>query len=556
MNTRRTPSLGVATVGLVLIVGVLAVLGGTGTSEGQAAVEMGLDMDIAGNTASSLGPVDQCHDMVWTGQPFDGIVDWSIDVYVTGDTLAPIAYDAWLTYENSSVHVTQGAPTDPLIKMPQALDLGGYDEGQAAFGAIYLEPPYNGIPGNGTLVRAGLDIGASGVVAFGLAMGAYRSEAGLHAVTSMAGELYINDLCPGGDADADGVLNADDNCPRTSNPGQQDTDLDGVGNVCDVCPSVPNPGQEDGDSDGDGDVCDNCPSISNPDQANHDTDPDGDACDADDDNDTLPDPSDNCPLAANPDQANHDADPDGDACDVDDDGDGFTDVRENYHASDPLDPQCINATNDDPGDDTKVNDGCAKKAGPSESGAACDNALDDDADTWVNDGCPLVGTRGESSFIEICDGLDNDADTAVDEGFDYNADTMPDCTEASVDTDGDTLVNTSDTNDDDDGNPEDPDWNDGRHFPDTLEVYIGSDTLDACPENPNDDAWPPDLNNNGAVIGFDTLFMRSSIGSTYGGSWYEMDKNYNRRYDLNANGAINGLDVLYIRPYIGTTCVQ
>jgi hypothetical protein len=297
---------------------------------------------------------------------------------------------------------------------------------------------------------------------------------------------------------------------------QPDQDADTIPDGSDNCPLIPNPGQEDADADGDGDACDNCPTTSNPDQANHD------------------------------------ADPDGDACDVDDDGDGFPDARETLYGSNPLDPQCANATNDDAPDDSKVNDGCAKKAGPSESGGACDNALDDDADTWVNDGCPLVGTRGESSLVEVCDGLDNDADTQVDEGYpDTNPGGPKDCMDPLVDTDGDTLLNTVDDNDDDDGNWEDPDFNDNSI--DTREAWIGSDSLDACPDNSSDDALPPDINNDGKVQGFDALFLRPAIGAQYGGT-FDVDRLYNRRLDLDTNGVVQGLDALSIRPMIGTIC--
>jgi hypothetical protein len=255
MKTTRITRFGVATVGLALAVGVLAVVGGAPSSQAQDAIEMGLDMEITGNTATTLGSVEQCYEVAWSAEPFDGIADWTIDVYVGGDTQAPVAYDAWLTYDNNKVHVLQEAPTDPLIKMPGALDLSSYHEGKAAFGVIYLDPPDEGISGDGTLTRAGLDMGGSGLVAFELAEGAYRSAAGLHPVTTMAAELAINALCPGGDADGDGVLNADDNCPTTSNPDQEDGDGDGWGDACDNCPDVANEAQTDSDGDGVGDAC-------------------------------------------------------------------------------------------------------------------------------------------------------------------------------------------------------------------------------------------------------------------------------------------------------------
>ena len=61
------------------------------------------------------------------------------------------------------------------------------------------------------------------------------------------------------DRDGDGVIDVDDNCPDTPNPGQEDADGDGVGDVCDNCPDVANADQADTDMDGIGDVCDACP---------------------------------------------------------------------------------------------------------------------------------------------------------------------------------------------------------------------------------------------------------------------------------------------------------
>jgi hypothetical protein len=80
------------------------------------------------------------------------------------------------------------------------------------------------------------------------------------------------------DADGDGIVDVDDNCPLVHNPDQADYDGDHVGDVCDNCPEVPNPQQEDGDGDGLGDVCDNCPIAPNPLQLDTDEDGVGDAC--------------------------------------------------------------------------------------------------------------------------------------------------------------------------------------------------------------------------------------------------------------------------------------
>jgi hypothetical protein len=156
---------------------------------------MGLDMETTGNTASTLGSIQQYYQIDWSCTPFDGVADWTIDVYVTGDTQAPTAYDAWVTYDNSKVHVLQVAPTDPLIKMPGAINLSTYYPEKAAFGASYLSPPYNGTLGNGTLVTIALDIGGSGLVTFGFAKGAYKSASGRHTVTTVPAQLAINRTC-------------------------------------------------------------------------------------------------------------------------------------------------------------------------------------------------------------------------------------------------------------------------------------------------------------------------------------------------------------------------
>lgn len=71
------------------------------------------------------------------------------------------------------------------------------------------------------------------------------------------------------DADSDGVIDRNDNCPNNANADQADLDADGTGDACDSdkdgdgvangsdnCPTVANAGQEDADGDGAGDACD------------------------------------------------------------------------------------------------------------------------------------------------------------------------------------------------------------------------------------------------------------------------------------------------------------
>jgi len=101
------------------------------------------------------------------------------------------------------------------------------------------------------------------------------------------------------DADGDGILDDEDNCPDSYNPDQADDDNDGVGNDCDRCwgeddnrddnnngiadctedcGGLSQGGYLDSDQDGRGNACDNCPNTYNPDQEDANNNGIGDAC--------------------------------------------------------------------------------------------------------------------------------------------------------------------------------------------------------------------------------------------------------------------------------------
>jgi hypothetical protein len=163
---------------------------------------MGIDPETTGNTAGTLGTLERCARVDVPSPAFDGVSDYNIDIYVKGDTQAPIAYDASVTYDQNIVHVA--APgTDVLIKMPGATSMAetgtpADTNGTFYAGVLYFDPAESRIPGDGVLVRLGLDIGGSGLVTFALdpSFSAYESGLGIHTVTVASAQLAINQDCP------------------------------------------------------------------------------------------------------------------------------------------------------------------------------------------------------------------------------------------------------------------------------------------------------------------------------------------------------------------------
>ncbi len=177
----------------------------------------------------------------------------------------------------------------------------------------------------------------------------------------------------------------------------------------------------DADEDGDG--------LTNREERDLGTDP----FDSDTDGDSRPDGTDNCPLAANVGQADRDGDGLGDACD-DSDADGVLDSADNCF--EVPNPGQADADGDGIGDacDVETCDGI-----DNDGDGEIDEGFDGDGDGLAAcfDNCPDVANPaqadadgdgiGDACDVETCDGIDNDGDGSVDEGFDEDGDGLGAC---------------------------------------------------------------------------------------------------------------------------------
>lgn len=158
----------------------------------------------------------------------------------------------------------------------------------------------------------------------------------------------------------------------------------------------------------------------------------------DGDGDGVNDDVDNCPTTVNPDQTNTDGDGQGDACDTDDDNDGFSDTIETTEGSDPLDDDSTPEVCD--GQDNDLNDGVDEGYTNTDADQQADCVdADDDNDGFSDSDETTAGSDplNANSTPEVCDGVDNDLNEGVDEGF--------------PNTDGDSQANCADLDDDNDG---------------------------------------------------------------------------------------------------------
>ena len=166
-------------------------------AQAPGVVTFDIDPDTTGNSGNTLGTVEHCVEITVPTPAFDNTSDYNVDIVVLGDTQAPVGYNAVMAYDSTKVHIA-GPGTNDRIKMPGAFSLSEAlpgSDGAHTFSVLYLDGG-PGPPGDGALVRVGLDIGGSGIVTFSLnEWTGYTSEAGAHVVELSRGHLAINASC-------------------------------------------------------------------------------------------------------------------------------------------------------------------------------------------------------------------------------------------------------------------------------------------------------------------------------------------------------------------------
>jgi hypothetical protein len=169
-----------------------------------------------------------------------------------------------------------------------------------------------------------------------------------------------------------------------------------------------------------------------------DTDGDGiaDCLESDVDGDGTADLLDNCPATPNPAQEDHDLDTVGDACDPDDDNDKSADGQDCAPKNDTIYPGADEICDGlDNNCNLVVDEGFYDFDGDGYKDCVDD---DDDADGILDQAdCQPLDSTVYPGAQELCDGKDNDCDQDIDDGFpDTDGDGTADCVDGDGDGDG------------------------------------------------------------------------------------------------------------------------
>ena len=402
------------------------------------------------------------------------------------------------------------------------------------------------------------------------------------------------------DDDGDGVPNAVDNCYFTPNPDQADSDGDGVGDLCDPNPGVADPTDpedfqctpyttqtiylgetEDNPSttavEPDTEFLRECTAhgvhmtvglLIRVDTVETHTFYDSITCltAGDADGDGVPDASDNCPTVPNTDQTNTDVtvnppgDAVGDACDTDDDSDGLADEVDvqPLTVSTAFGDQTLGGTTFGALNRNGLSVEVREEPNPygvrvtaSGSGGPATVDVCGIATLDLTSGDDMVVTCG-SATIEVLAGpveatlgplqatLPSSTTTTIAELAPGAFEVTNSSESAAPITVNGIQIPPGHTESD----------NDGDGFFTSVEQYVGTDPLDGCPDGPGDDAWPLDIDRDGAVSGTGDAFNYvGRIGAT------PVSPNWWQRLDLDMDSAISVTDDVFLYVgRIGETC--
>jgi hypothetical protein len=179
----------------------MAACGGRAEAEriGAAAVgtiEMGIDPETTGNTASTLGTLESCVRVDVPNPVFDGVSDYNIDVYVKGDTQAPISYDASVVY----TAINDGCPA-----VADASTVADPETGDQCFNSSDDDGDgtYNdGCPQVGASGESGAECDAGDNVDDDGDVIVHITAPGTNTLIKMPGALSLGDTAP----DSDGIF--------------------------------------------------------------------------------------------------------------------------------------------------------------------------------------------------------------------------------------------------------------------------------------------------------------------------------------------------------------
>jgi len=237
----------------------------------------------------------------------------------------------------------------------------------------------------------------------------------------------------------------------------------------------------------------------------------------------------------------------GDACDSDDDNDGLPDANDVMCRAEPEDYDGYEDDDGCPDYDNDMDGICDPEVIPPpyvcQWWDECPN-VPEDIDHWQDtDGCPDVDNDGDyhPDWDDLCPGTDG---SSGDDGISCTNDTN----EVNTCEDYDGVIDWDGCHDSP-GDDYDGDSlgqvNGQTGFPifwDEVEVYLGTDPTDACPDDSSDDAWPPDINIDTWANILDVLLYKPVIMTSVPPG--------PARFDLNADGYINILDVLLYKAYL------